>query len=141
MPRDHRLIASSPGPLRDKYSVTVGTDDIDLDGGFIVQAGSAGDITYRTLFGIADQTETVAAGDTIGIGNHPVPHCSDPRVQHGFLDHCRGALMASRTARYFWWWEDAGMPPPFRPVVPDYILRLHGQPITFSMENITLGSP
>lgn len=61
------------GPLRDKFSVTIGTDDFALESGFICQVGTAGDITYRTLAGLNDQTETaVTAGDIIGIGNHAV---------------------------------------------------------------------
>ena len=70
---DISLLDTPVGPLRDKYSVTVGTDDIEIPQGFICQVGTAGDITYRTLAGSVDQVETaLTAGTTIGIGNHPV---------------------------------------------------------------------
>ena len=63
-----------PGPYRDKRTVTIGTDDFEVHGGFTCQAGSAGNITYRTLFGSEDQTETgLSAGDSIvGPGGVPV---------------------------------------------------------------------
>ena len=70
--RDLRTFSSPVGPLRDKYTLAVGTDDIVIPTGFICQAGSVGDITYMTLFGATPQTETVAEGDIIGLGNHPV---------------------------------------------------------------------
>ena len=40
------------GPLRDRLVITIGTDDYELDAGFICQAmNSAGNIDYRTLEG------------------------------------------------------------------------------------------
>ena len=59
------------GPLRDKISVTIGTDDYEPGFDFIITAGDAGDLTYVTLGG-TEATETVAAGDTINVGNVPV---------------------------------------------------------------------
>ena len=79
-PRDHRHFASSPGPLRDKYELVVDADDILIPTGFLCQAGSAGDIVYRTLFGTTDVTEMgLMAGDVIGFSDHPV-----------LLQHVRG---------------------------------------------------
>ena len=61
------------GPLRDKRVITIGTDDFELDTGFICQAGTTGDLTYQTLEGAADQTETIAtAGDSINVAGIPV---------------------------------------------------------------------
>lgn len=64
------------GPLRDKYTVTIGTDDFVLDSGFICQIAapaSSGSITYRTLKGSTDQTEgSLSAGDTINVADVPV---------------------------------------------------------------------
>ena len=37
------------GPPRDKQVITIGTDDFELEFGFICQVNSAGDIDYRTL--------------------------------------------------------------------------------------------
>lgn len=60
------------GPLRDKFTETIGTDDYILHDGFICQVGSDGDVTYRTLHGAADQTETLTSGDVVSVGNVPV---------------------------------------------------------------------
>lgn len=70
---DIRNLDQPVGPLRDKFSVTIGTDDYSDPSGFICQVGTAGNITYRTLEGTADQTETgLSAGDTINVGGIPV---------------------------------------------------------------------
>ena len=61
------------GPLRDKFSETIGTDDYDNPAGFICQLGSGGDITYRTLEGTIDQTESgLSEGDVINVAGIPV---------------------------------------------------------------------
>ena len=61
------------GPLRDKRTITIGTDDFELETGFICQAATTGDLIYRTLIGDADQTETIAtAGDSITVSGIPV---------------------------------------------------------------------
>ena len=61
------------GPLRDKFSVTIGTDDYVLESGFICQVVTAGNLVYRTLEGLADQTETgLAIGNTINVASVPV---------------------------------------------------------------------
>lgn len=70
---DLRRLDSPLGPLRDKFSVTIATDDYEREEGFICQVGTAGDLTYRTLHGEQDQTETgLAAGASINVANVPV---------------------------------------------------------------------
>lgn len=56
------------GPLRDKRTVDISTDDHVDDGGFVCQAVKAGTLTYRTLAGVADQSEPVQAGGTVNVG-------------------------------------------------------------------------
>ena len=89
-PRDLRQFAQSPGPLRDMYSVTIGTDDFLLPTGFLCVVTSNGDLTFRTLFGENDQTISGLAGTTtpvtIGLGTHPV---------------LLGAIRGSSTAKTF----------------------------------------
>ena len=61
------------GPLRDKRVVAIGADDYVNARGFVCVAGTTGSLVYRTLWGIADQTETIAAaGDGITVGGVPV---------------------------------------------------------------------
>ena len=62
------------GPYRDKRTVDITTDDFVRPAGFTCQAATAGNLTYRTLHGQADQTENnLAIGDTItGPGGIPV---------------------------------------------------------------------
>ena len=62
------------GPYRDKRTVAISTDDFILESGFTCQVGSDGNITYRTLHGAEDQTESsLDAGDSIvGPGGVPV---------------------------------------------------------------------
>ena len=75
VPKDQSL-SGDPGvvgPLRDKYTETIGTDDFELERGFICVAATTGDITYRTLTGAVDQTETIAtAGTAITVAGVPV---------------------------------------------------------------------
>ena len=74
MKPDLSLLQGPIGPYRDKYSETIGGADFELATGFTCQAGSAGNITYRTLVGTVDQTETgLTAGDSVaGAGGVPV---------------------------------------------------------------------
>ena len=66
-------LSSGPvGPLKSKLVVAVGNDDLSYPSGIIVQVATAGDITYRPLDSNEDLTETVARGDTIGVGGIPV---------------------------------------------------------------------
>ena len=53
-----------PG-YKDKRTIDISADDYRNDEGFAVQAVDAGDLTYRTLAGNADQTETLVAGATL----------------------------------------------------------------------------
>lgn len=70
---DARLFNSPPGPLRDMRVITVhATDDFTRPEGFICQAVEAGAVVYRTLYGTTDITQTVTAGEVIGVGTHPV---------------------------------------------------------------------
>ena len=61
------------GPLRDRRVLAIGADDYVNERGFICQVNGAGVITYRTLEGAEDQTETGrSAGDVINVANIPV---------------------------------------------------------------------
>ena len=55
------------GPLRDKRTVDISTSDYE-DDGFVCQVAKAGTLTYRTVSGDEDQTETLAKGDTVNLG-------------------------------------------------------------------------
>ena len=55
------------GPLRDIVVPDISSEDYERPEGFVCQATSAGNISYRTLHGIVDLTEPVAAGDAIGV--------------------------------------------------------------------------
>ena len=55
------------GPLRDKRTVDISASDHTDEGGFVCQAGAAGDLTYRTLGG-TEQTETLEAGGSVNVG-------------------------------------------------------------------------
>ena len=75
IPDVSRTIDTPVGPLRDKYKYvqSVGANDVEIPGGFICQVATVGNITYRTLGGIADQTESgLSVGDTINVGGHAV---------------------------------------------------------------------
>lgn len=64
-----KLFGTVPiGPLRDKRVIDISAGDFQETGGFLCQANGAGDLTYRAFEGEQDQTETVAAGDTINLG-------------------------------------------------------------------------
>ena len=70
---DLRKRDSPLGPLRDKLVVAIATDDYELDTGFICQVATVGDLTYRTLDGSADLTETgLAVGAVISAAGIPV---------------------------------------------------------------------
>ncbi len=56
------------GPLRDKRLVDISAADYVDQGGFVCQVAAAGDLTYRTIGGEADQTDTLKAGDTVNVG-------------------------------------------------------------------------
>ena len=61
------------GPPRDKQVITIGTDDFELEFGFICQVNSGGDIDYRTLEGESDLSETgLSSGDIINVCGIPV---------------------------------------------------------------------
>ena len=70
----YRNHAGPLGPYRDKRTVDISAADFVDDRGFTVQAAEAGSLTYRTLYGDADETEAgLAAGHTIaGPGGIPV---------------------------------------------------------------------
>lgn len=72
--RDYSDYAGPVGPYRDKKSVAIGADDFELETGFTCQVSTAGSITYRTLFGDADQTEAglQAGASIVGPGGVPV---------------------------------------------------------------------
>ena len=71
-PRDLSKVDNPIGPLRDKRVVDISGSAYERPEGFICQAAAAGSIVYRTLEGVTDITETVTAGQVIGIGNFPV---------------------------------------------------------------------
>ena len=73
MPPPNPAQISDPlGPLRDKRTVDISASAYEHPSGFICQAVAAGDLTYRTLEGDTDLTETVVAGQVIGVGSFPV---------------------------------------------------------------------
>ena len=76
---DLRYYEGPLGPLRDKFSITLGTDGYENENGFICQVAdpgtgaSAGKILYDTLEGSTQQQEDgLAAGDTINACGIPV---------------------------------------------------------------------
>ena len=62
------------GPYRDKRVIDISSDDYVNDAGFTCQVANAGNLTYLTLHGETDQTESgLAVGDVIsGPGGVPV---------------------------------------------------------------------
>ena len=56
------------GPLRDKRVVDISTADYIDPSGFVCQVAKAGSLTYRTIAGEDDQTETLEAGGTVNVG-------------------------------------------------------------------------
>ena len=70
---DLSRLDSPLGPPRDKRIITIATDDFVLKTGFICQVNSAGNITYQTMEGDGNQTESnLAAGDIIAVCGVPV---------------------------------------------------------------------
>lgn len=70
---DLRTFRDTVGPLRDKYTVDISTNDFELATGFICQVATAGNLTYQTLAGNADQSEnSLAIGTAINVGGIPV---------------------------------------------------------------------
>ena len=66
---------SPVGPLRDRYVMSVGTEDIEFPRGAIVQVAAplaAGVLEYQTLVGSADQSEVLAAGSFPNVCGVPV---------------------------------------------------------------------
>ena len=73
MPPPNPAIMSDPvGPLRDKRVIDISSNAYEHATGFICQAVAAGSLVYRTLEGDTDLTETVTAGQVIGVGSFPV---------------------------------------------------------------------
>ena len=60
------------GPLRDKRDVDISAAGYEDKAGFVCQAAKAGDLTYRTVAGDADQTETLEAGGIVQACGVPV---------------------------------------------------------------------
>ena len=61
------------GPLRDKKVITIATADYVDERGFLCQVGTDGNLTYRTLAGTEDLTETsMDAGDFVNVAGIPV---------------------------------------------------------------------
>ena len=60
------------GPLRDKRTVSIAANDFEMKSGFVAQAVEAGTLTYRTIIGETDETETVTAGEAITVAGVPV---------------------------------------------------------------------
>ena len=75
VPKDQSL-SGDPGvigPLRDKFTVTIGSDDYTIERGFLCVAATTGTIRYRTVLGAADQTETITtAGTAVAVAGVPV---------------------------------------------------------------------
>ena len=61
------------GPLSDKQTIDISSDDYINANGFVCQVAVAGNLTYQTLHGSADQTETgLSIGDAIHVAGIPV---------------------------------------------------------------------
>lgn len=68
-----KLYGSRPlGPLRDKRSVDISAADHVDEGGFVCEVAKAGDLTYRTVAGETDETETLKAGESVQASGVPV---------------------------------------------------------------------
>ena len=94
------------GPLKDKRIITLadlGSDDFEDFRGFILQAGSAGNIVYRTLRGATDITETgLAAGAIInGLWDPGALQGCAPDGYHRHVDRGGVSMMSNR---WVWWW-------------------------------------
>ena len=72
-PPDLSKLDSPIGPLRDKRVIDITSNDYVNERGFICQVSAAGNLTYRTLEGQADQTENgLEVGATVNVGGIPV---------------------------------------------------------------------
>lgn len=72
-PPDLSKLNAPLGPLRDKRVVDISVNDFVEERGFICQVATDGDLTYRTLEGLADQTENgLKTGATVNAGGIPV---------------------------------------------------------------------
>ena len=60
------------GALRDKRTVDISTGDHVDKGGFVCQAAKAGELTYRTVAGAADQSESIEEGGAVEVAGIPV---------------------------------------------------------------------
>ena len=70
---DLNRLDSPVGPLRDKRTIALTGQNYVRPGGFICQVASAGNLTYRTISGDEDQTETgLSIGDAIEVAGVPV---------------------------------------------------------------------
>ena len=67
-----RLPGEIQGPIRDKKVVTgTATNGYTAANAFLLQAGAAGDVVYRTIEGTL-LTETLAAGAFVNVAGIPV---------------------------------------------------------------------
>ena len=72
MSTDLSTVQGPIGPYRDVFTRNTASDYVNPRG-FTVQAVGAGNLRYRTIDGVADATETLAAGETFtGPGGVPV---------------------------------------------------------------------
>lgn len=69
---DLQWYSGPAGPLKSRSVVDISTTDYTDDRGFLVEAATAGDLTYRPLIGAADQTQTVTAGGYPSVAGVPV---------------------------------------------------------------------
>ena len=65
---DASITQGAVGPLKEKRVVDISVNDFEDERGFVVQAGAAGDLTYRSLIGNADLTDTLVAGGSVNVG-------------------------------------------------------------------------
>lgn len=65
-------VQGAVGPLKANPVIDITANDYEDDRGFIVQALTAGDLTYRTFDGDADQTETLVAAGFPNVCGVPV---------------------------------------------------------------------
>ena len=69
---DNRRYPAGIGPVKDKLILTIGNDDYEYPQGFLCTVLSSGDLTYRTLNGTTDITETVTANSQVQAGGQPL---------------------------------------------------------------------
>ena len=119
------------GPLRDKYTQEIGSEDFTLDKGFVCQVAATGTIKYRTLNGTKDQSETITTvGTVINVAGVPV-----------VLKTIRGDSTVTSVvvgARFIFWWlgGDAGtfVAPS---TTPGNALSWMGNALTWRGEHVT----